>query len=302
MKITIFGAGAIGSLLGAHLSRHHDVAFIGRPPHITSIQSQGLTITGKTRFHGKIMARTTLDDTTTPDLIIVTVKAYDTAIAAGEISSILTPTTTVLTLQNGLGNIEALAAKIPIHQLLAGIITHGALLTSPGTVTHTGKGEITIGELDGDISDRVTNIANIFTSSNLPATVSKDITSDIWRKTIVNSSINPLTALFTCTNGYLQTNPILAHMVDAICDESTRIAQAAGKPVTIEEMRNLTRHVIHDTAQNSSSMLQSLQHNKPTEIASINGALAQTASHNHLDAPLNRLLTSLIHWKEQQNK
>jgi 2-dehydropantoate 2-reductase len=301
MKITIFGAGAIGSLLGAILSKHHDVTLIGRPPHITTIQNQGLTITGKTQFYDKIPAHTSLENTPTPELIIITVKAYDTATAANEILSILTPTMTILTLQNGLGNIETLSTKIPTRQILAGVITHGAHLTTPGIVAHTGEGDITIGELDGIITDRASTIATAFTSSGLPTTVSEHITYDIWSKTIINSSINPLTAFFTCTNGYLQTNPILAHMVDCICDESTQIAQAAGIPVTTQAMQDLTRHIIHETAQNSSSMLQSIQHNKPTEIDSINAALVETAKRNHVNAPLNRLITSLIHWKEKQN-
>ncbi len=299
LKITIFGAGAIGSLLGAHLCRHHDVTLIGRPPHITAIQDKGLTLTGKTACTVRIRALTTLP-TETPDLIILTVKAYDTKAAAQQIKKILTPSTTVLTLQNGLGNIEALEKAIPRAQLLAGVLTHGALIAEPGTVMHTGRGILVIGELDGTRTRRLQDIAAVFTASGLPATITRDITTDIWIKTIVNSSINPLTAFFACPNGYLHANPILRRVVDQICAESTAIAKAAGIKVTKETMIAATAGVIRATSQNSSSMLQSLQRGKPTEIEALNGALTRMGDRCHADASLNRLLTQLIHWKEHQ--
>lgn len=303
MNITILGAGAIGSLLGAHLTRHHTVTLIGRPPHITAIQQQGLAVTGKTRFHGAITTAPTLTATLpAPDLIILTVKAYDTKAAATQIKTILQPTTLVLTLQNGLGNIETLQETLPKDQILAGVITHGALLKEPGTIQHTGTGDIIIGELDGTITDRVQTIANAFTLSGLPTTTSNHIISDIWTKTIVNSSINPITAFFSCQNGYLDTNPVLTGAVDMVCEESTRIAQADGINLTIGDMKRLTHQVIKATAHNSSSMLQSIQHGKPTEINALNQALVRIAGKNHLDAPLNQLLTALIHWKEERNK
>lgn len=295
----MFGTGAIGSLLGAHLSRYHDVTLVGRPPHITAIQKKGLTLTGKTAHTVTIRALTT-PLVEPSNLIILTVKAYDTKAAAQQIKKILTPSTTVLTLQNGLGNIEILEEAIPRNQLLAGVLTHGALLSEPGTVIHTGKGTLILGELDGKHTARVRDIAAAFTISRLPATISRDITKDIWIKTIVNSSINPLTAFYACPNGYLHANPILRRVVDQICAESTAIAKAAGIKVTKEAMIAATSRVIRDTAQNSSSMLQSLQRGKPTEIEALNDALVRIGNRNHADTSLNRLLTQLIHWKEQQ--
>jgi 2-dehydropantoate 2-reductase len=301
LHITIYGAGAIGSLLGAHLSRHHHVTLIGHPPHITTIQQHGLTITGHTHYHATIPAHTTLTTTKpSPDLIIVTVKAYDTPTAATDIQRILTPSTIVLSLQNGLGNIETLQTTIPATQLIAGVTTHGARLTTPGTVTHTGTGTITIGELTGTRTPRIQTIATALRTSGLPTTISTDITTDLWKKTIANAAINPLTAYFTCPNSTLLTNPILRHTTDHIITESTHIAHAANITIQEQTMKKLTHSIIRATAHNHSSMLQSLEQGKRTEIDALNGTLATIATHHHLQAPLNTLLTSLIHWKEHQ--
>lgn len=261
-----------------------------------------MRVTGKTNRHCTIPALTTLKkETPPPDLILVTVKSYDTKTATRQIQQILQPKTTVLTLQNGLDNVETLEKTIPRRQLLAGVVTHGALISTPGTVTHTGKGTVVIGELDGKKSERINKIAAAFMTSGLPTTISRNIHKDIWVKTIVNASINPVTAFFSCPNGYLLTNPVLRHVIDDICRESTRIAKADGLPITAADMIRTTRTVIRTTAQNSSSMLQSLQHGKPTEIDAMNAALVRIGAQHHIDTPLNSLLVTLIHWKEHQH-
>ncbi len=144
-------------------------------------------------------------------------------------------------------------------------------------------------------------IAAAFTASGLTTRISRDIHNDIWVKTIVNASINPVTAFFSCPNGYLLTNPVLRHVIDDTCRESTRIAQTDGLTVTAADMIRTTRTVIRTTAQNSSSMLQSLQQGKPTEIDALNAALTRIGAQHHIDTPLNTLLATLIHWKENQH-
>jgi 2-dehydropantoate 2-reductase len=124
--------------------------------------------------------------------------------------------------------------------------------------------------------------------------MSTDITGEIWRKAIINSSINPLTAFFGCQNGYLLENPVLEKTVEAICTESSIIAAHEGIPVSPEEMIPRTKEVIQETALNSSSMLQSIQQGKRTEIDSINGALMRKGLGRNIDVSLNRILVELL--------
>jgi 2-dehydropantoate 2-reductase len=295
MKIVIFGAGAIGSLFGALLAKKNTVMIVGRTPHITSIKHKGLTITGKTNLTVNVPAvESTKEITLSPDLILLTVKSYDTKAASSQISTILHEKTLVVSLQNGLDNIEKMEQHIEKKQILAGVTTHGAFFSEPGVIIHTGMGTTILGELDGRPSTRIKKISDVFNKVRIETKISNDITSELWRKAIINSSINPLTAFLGCNNGYLLQNPLLEEIVERVCRESSMIAQANGIQVAPLEMINRTKEVIQQTAQNSSSMLQSIQQGKKTEIDSINGVLVRVGMEKNIETPLNRMLIELV--------
>jgi 2-dehydropantoate 2-reductase len=122
-----------------------------------------------------------------------------------------------------------------------------------------------------------------------------DIMKEIWTKAIINSGINPLTAFFRCKSGYLLENKLLEKVVERICEESTAIATAEKISVNSTDMIQKIKEVIRDTAQNHSSMLQSVQQGKKkTEIDSINRTLAIIAKKHYINALLNTILTELI--------
>jgi 2-dehydropantoate 2-reductase len=295
MNIVIVGAGAIGSLYGAFLAKKNTVVLVGRAPHITTIQQKGLTIKGKTRLHVKITAVESLEHVTIPpDLLLLTVKSYDTEVASKQIRQIIHDDSLILSLQNGLDNIETIKRHVEKNQILASVTMQGAFFSKPGEISHTGKGMTILGELDGHRSARLEKIKRIFNEAGIPTQVSDDIIKEIWMKTIINSSINPITAFFGCKNGYLLENPLLENIVERVCMESTAIASSQGISVFPPEMITKTKEVIRDTAANYSSMFQSLQQGKRTEIDSINGALMRTGEKLHIDITLNKILTELI--------
>jgi 2-dehydropantoate 2-reductase len=291
MNIVIFGAGAIGSLFGAFLSKNNNVLLIGRKPHVSKIKNAGLIIDGKTQLNTKINAKDSIDDITfSPDLLILTVKSYDTESAITQAKKIINKRTTVLSIQNGLDNIEKVKNFLDSERIVAGITTHGALFSEPGAVKHTGTGSTILGELDGQVTKRIENISNIFNTAGIETNVSKNIMREIWIKTIVNSCINPLTTFFQCKNGYLLENPILEKLVEKICKESVNIALTEGIDVNYEEIIKKTKDVIKNTSENHSSMLQSYKKGKKTEIDSINGKLIGTAKKHSVDSLMNKIL------------
>ena len=295
MNIIIFGAGAIGSLFGALLAEKNTVIMVGRPPHITCIKQKGLTIIGKTSLTVKIPAvESTTELSVPPDLILFTVKSYDTEAASSQVGTILHNQTLVVSLQNGLDNIEKMERNIEKKQILAGVTTHGAFFSKPGVITHTGMGTTILGELDGRPSTRIKKLTDVFNKSGIETKISNDITKEIWRKAIINSSINPLTAFLGCKNGYLLQNPLVEKIVECVCTESSMIAHGNGLQVSPREMIIRTKEVIQQTAQNSSSMLQSIQQKKKTEIDSINGILVRVGGEKNIDTPLNRMLIELV--------
>jgi 2-dehydropantoate 2-reductase len=200
----------------------------------------------------------------------------------------------VVSLQNGLDNIEKIEQIVAKNCIVAGVTTHGAIFSNPGVIRHTGKGKTILGELDGTRSKRLENIVRIFNEAEIETQVSNDIVKEIWGKVIINSSINPLTAFFNCKNGYLLENPLLHKIVEAISEESTNIAQAEGIKLTAPDMIQRTKEVIRETASNYSSMLQSVQQRKKTEIDSMNGKLVTIGKQHRIDTTLNKILVELV--------
>lgn len=295
MNIVVFGAGAIGSFFGGLLAKQNRVTLVGRTSHITQINQHGLIIQGKTRLITTIAAVESANDISfSPDLILLTVKSYDTESACRQLRPLLQNQTMVLSLQNGLTNLEIIEHHLGKQHLLAGVTTHGAFFTKPGLITHTGTGYTILGELDGRPSERLESLVSLFNKAGIKTQMSTEINTEIWKKAIVNSSINPLTAFFKCKNGYLSKNPILEKTVESICSESCRIASMEHILVSPAEMMEMTKEVIHDTAKNYSSMLQSIQQGKRTEIDAINGELLRRGMKNKTNTPLNRILVELI--------
>jgi len=295
MKIVIVGAGAIGSLFGALLAKNNTVVLVGRAPHITAIQHKGLNINGKTHLHVTLSAVESVKDVPmSPNLILLTVKSYDTEAAIKQTLPLIRGETVVISLQNGLDNIEKIENIVDKDRIVAGVTTHGAIFSNPGVIRHTGKGKTFLGELDGTLSKRLENIVRIFNEAGIETQVSNDIVKEIWGKVIINSSINPLTAFFNCKNGYLLENPLLQKIVETISEESTNIAQAEGIKLTTPDMIQRTKEVIRDTASNYSSMLQSVQQRKKTEIDSMNGKLVTIGKQHRIDASLNKILVELV--------
>ncbi len=295
MNIVIFGAGAIGSLFGALLAQKNTVVLVGRSPHIKCVQKKGLTITGRTNRTIQMTAVESLKDILfQADLVLLTVKSYDTETASNQLHPCIDDETIVLSLQNGLDNIEKIECFIQKKHILAGVTTHGAIFSKPGEITHTGIGKTILGELDGSSSKRLLSLVRLFNKAGIQTMTSDDIKKEIWIKTIINCSINPLTAFFGCRNGYLLENLLLERVVECVCTESSVIALSEGILVSAEEMIEKTKEVIRNTANNYSSMLQSIQQQKKTEIDSMNGKLARIGQNHKIDVSLNRILTELI--------
>jgi len=295
MKILVFGAGAIGSLFGGLLSKNNEVVLIGRKPHVYAINKKGLKIKGKTNLKLKVSAFKSVKEINFfPDLIIISVKSYDTDSAVKQIKHLVGKKTMVMSLQNGLGNIEKICKYVNKKNILACVTTHGAIFSKPGEIFHTGIGKTTIGGLNVDKSKKVQDIVQTFSQSKIKTIISKNIIKEIWIKAIINSSINSLTTFFKCKNGYLFKNPVLKKLVEKTCNESTAIANSQGFSLKQKDMIDKTFEVISDTSENYSSMLQSKNKGQKTEINSINGKLVEIGKKKRIDTFVNDLLLRII--------
>jgi len=295
MNILVMGAGAIGSFFGGILSKENKVILVGRKKHVDEINKNGLIIKGKTNLKVNVKAVEKADNLSEIfDLVLITVKAYDTSIASKEIKKIISDKTLVLSMQNGLDNIKKITRYIDRNKVLAGITTNGVIFEKPGKIVHTGTGYTTIGEMDYKNNNRADKIVKIFNKSGIKTSLSKNIGKEIWEKAVANSSINTLTTFFKCKNGYLLKNPVLERLVERICMESTKIARANNILLKSDDMISKTKSIIKDTSNNHSSMFQSFLNKKPLEIDCINGILKEIGKKKNVDTTLNEILIRSI--------
>lgn len=289
MRIAILGAGALGSFIGGMLCKENEVIFIGRGKHMEAVKKNGLKIMGKTECIVYPKVGESMEEV---DLVIVTVKAFDTKKAMEENISLVGERTIVLSLQNGLRN-EELLEKIVGKRVIGGVTSHGITFIKPGEIYHTGMGETIIGEMNGKITDRVRKVADMFNQCEIETKISNEIRKEIWCKAIINSAINPLTTILKCKNGYLLENEYLRKMLREVCREGIDVARSEGIDIG-EEVIKKTEEVASLTKENYSSMLQSILYGKRTEIEEINGEIVRRGKKNGIPTPLNYALFSII--------
>ena len=259
-----------------------------------AIQENGLKITGATELVVSLKCVTDINDCAIPDLIILGVKAYDTEKAVKDCAPILGTETRILTFQNGLGNVEAIQKLEPDRKITGGITSHGATSISDGVVRHGGIGETKIGWPDGHLDEDLLEIASSFTASGIETTISTNIKREIWAKALVNSAINPLTALQGEENGCILNEPTLTSLARAVVEEGVKAANAIGHSFANDEIFSLTMKVANDTSNNRSSMLQDIDKDRRTEIDQINGVIASKGKASGIPTPINDALVKAI--------
>jgi len=297
MKVYVIGSGAMGSLFAGHLAKSGvDVVIAERNPDIANqILNSGLRLTGvrgKLTVKIPVVMKTQADPSA--DLVIVCVKAYDTAAAVDQHLDLLKSAALVLSIQNGIGNIEEIAGRIGEESILAGTTTMGSFSVAPGIVNHVGDGETVIGEIRGGFSERAQRIANLIENSGLKASVSDNIEKLLWTKLCVNAAINPLTAVMRVRNGVLTEHESTRNMMIAIVDEVIAVAREIGVELDRKEMREWMFDVAQKTANNRSSMLSDLMGGKRTEIDFINGSVVKLGKQYGVAVPKNEALARLI--------
>lgn len=296
MKILVFGAGAMGSFLGGLLSQKNEVTLIGRKQHMEAIRREGLRITGMSNLRVYPLAKERIDGKESPDLVIVTTKCYDTEDAIRALKP-FHKRSIFLSLQNGLDNEEILSRFA--SKVLGGVTSHGITFVRPGNIYHAGEGITVIGNYKG-AGDKVSETARVLTESGIETTASDDIRKEIWKKVIVNAGINPITAITGYRNGLIFVRTQLESIVEAVCEEAVRVANAYGIEISAEEAIFQTKEVARLTAENKSSMLQDIENGKRTEIDSICGAISRLGAKKGIPTPVNSTLTALVKGIEKE--
>ena len=320
MKIGIIGAGALGSLLGFYLSAQAEVWLLSRhQAHIEAIAAHGLRCEhdGAEETHHPYI---TSDPAAIGpcDVVLVLVKAYQTAWAAEQARFLLrygdtgtrskgdsdddlslsppllvsVSRTLVVTLQNGLGNRETLAAALGEERVGQGVTTLGATLLGPGRVRHAGQGPTVFGAAPDRAGAAA--LAGLFAACGLPAELTDDLDALVWGKLVTNAGINALSALLRVPNGVLAAVPQARALAEQAAAEAAAVAAARGVRLPYADPAAHALAVAQATGANRSSMLQDVLRGSPTEVDAINGAVAREGRRLGVPTPVNALLAELV--------
>lgn len=307
MKIAIVGAGAMGCLYGSRLSvTGHEIWLLDiMEEHMETIRRNGLTVLEKnkdgfeeTYIFRHLKATTKPDEIGQVDLALIFVKSTITHLAVINNRAIFGPDTLILTLQNGLGNVEDILSASQSTNIIAGTTAHGASMLGPGKIRHSGIGKTIIGELSGESTDRILSIAQLFNAAGLETEVSENVLGLIWDKLLVNVGINALTAITGLQNGKLVLNREIEELLELLVAEAQMVAQVKGICLNFPDPITHTKQVCRATGENISSMLQDILNHRKTEIDQINGAIIKEGKLLGIDTPVNVVLRNLVKAKE----
>ncbi len=297
MKIVIIGPGAIGCLFAGLLTQGgHAVHLLDkRADRAQSISRQGLLIDDLqgTRII-PVGATAQAETLKNADIIIICVKAYDTAGTIPELLTLISDRSLILTLQNGLGNIELLAAHVSPRQILAGVTAHGSTLLGVGHVRHAGAGLTTLAALQPEYEHRAVELAAILTQADIKSDTAPDIASVLWSKLIINAAIGPVSALAGLPNGQLPEQARWHILLEQAAAEGAAVAARKGIRLLYDDPVRAVTDICRNTASNFSSMLQDVRRGRRTEINEINGAILREALALSIPAPVHTELLQRI--------
>lgn len=300
MRVLIFGAGAVGQLFGARLHRAgHEVLLVARTEDVVAIRARGLRVEGVFEGNFPVPAVDALVDGLSTELLLLTTKSFDVESAGREIALRLRPPPPILAIQNGIGIEEhlrqglgsAAGAETPV---LRGVHTVPATRLGPGSVRQPGEGEMRIGT-PSDPAGRgaADRFVELLRSGGIPTQQIAGIEREVWKKLLVNSAVNPVTADHGIVNGQLARDPWRGQ-AETLLYESLQVARAEGVEIPEEEALAALWKVVRETAQNRSSMLQDLSRHRRTEIEEISGEILRRGESHGLRLPATRRIVERI--------
>lgn len=299
MKIAVVGAGAMGSLFAGYLAKSGEEiwAYDIWKEHIEAINREGLVMT-----RGGLDQRVRLNATCDPtrpsvvDVIILFCKYVHTRQALQDARPMIGPHTLILTLQNGLGNVEIIEETVPREQILFGLTTLTSELVGPGHIEESfqGRGETYFWPLIGKVNATAKHLSSILNEVGIYTEITPDVELRIWRKLIVNTCYNTLCALTGLKVGDLISQPGAWEIMSGVVAEIIQVAQRKGLRLEEEEGREILKTIGAETLNHVPSMANDVRNRKKTEIDCLNGAILREAEKMGIPTPYNRTLYNLV--------
>ena len=293
VNILIVGTGALATLFAWRLRRSgYNITLLGSwQPGVRALRANGARLVDA---HGREQAFSVrvvedANDCLGTQYALVLVKSWQTPRAAGQLAQCLAENGVAVTLQNGLGNYEALQEKLGSDRVALGTTTAGATLLGPGLVKAGGEGPISI-----QSHARLAPLEKALKTSGFQVELVADANALVWGKLVINSAINPLTALLRVPNGELLNRPAARALMRALAEETAAVASAEHVKLGLRDPVALVEDVASRTASNYSSMLQDIRRGAPTEIDAICGAVTRLGRRHGVATPINDACWHLV--------
>lgn len=311
MRYLIMGSGALGTVFGGLLQHSgQKVAFLGRGLHFEHLCNQGLSIDG-------IWGEYHLGPVNTPevrqpepeacDAILLCVKSFATLAACRRVKGLLAPDGLIISMQNGLGNLEIISKEAGAARTIGARVIFGARVPRPGLATVTVyAAPVLLGAIAPDCPlEKLGQVAGDLDRAGIPTRVVPDILTHIWGKVLYNCALNPLGAVLGAPYGALGENRETRELMRRLIFEIYRVARAKKIPLSPKGAAAYFRHfmaeLVPPTAAHFPSMWQDLQAGRRTEIEALNGAICRYGGQTGVDTPYNEAVSRLVRFLEARN-
>ncbi len=296
MKILVMGAGAVGAYFGARMrAAGEDVVLCARSENLRAIREGGLDLTS---IRGDLRIGITATDNPREfapyDLILFSVKAYDTDAAAQAISGCLSSSGVILTLQNGVENEAKLATIFGRDAVMGGNARVGVEMVAPGRIVHMSTGHIDFGELDGRETDRARAIAEVFRRADILGQLSPDIMTLRWDKLIWNGAFNTVATLTRRRVGEILDDPEGLKLLRTLMEEIATVARAEGAKISDDRIEAYVAHSQKNLRALKTSTQQDLERGKPLEYEALSGAVVRAARRHGIATPAVETIYALM--------
>jgi 2-dehydropantoate 2-reductase len=301
MKIYVIGTGGVGGFYGGLLAGHGcDVTFVARGDHYAAIAKNGLevkSVVGDFTIHpAKVIS--SIAEIEVPDLVLITVKTYDTEEVCKQLSQIVNKDTIVMSLQNGVDNDEHIKRHIKNAIVVPGCVYIGAEKAAPGLIVQTGGPmKLVFGSKDKSIESRLLAVEKLMKDAQLDVTYAKDIDKGLWTKFLFIIPFAGMTSICRSPIGAIVNDPGTYALFKRCLSESLQVAQKLGIDVGERECTKIIERCEgyrHTEMGAKSSMLVDIENGRQTEIETLNGKVCQLAAQVGMDVPVNEVIYNSI--------
>lgn len=297
MNIAVIGAGAMGGLFAARLAESGQaVSLVEVSPHlIDAITDKGLRLEGHLGTSTSRLPIGAAGQLGGPfDLVIVFTKGLHTADAMAAAQPLFGPATWALTVQNGIGNVEAIEPFIPRSRIAMGMTNWPSTPLEPGRISVPGEGQVRLWSADGAGSATLTEIAQMLDRAGLNCTLDENVEIAIWEKLAFNAALNSIAAIAGLTVGEIGDLKATRELAFAVMSETVAVAHARGIAVDEGNIRQAIEHAFAEHRAHKPSMLQDRLAGRAMEIGTITGAVAKAGESAGVATPVTTTLTALL--------